>query len=303
MRNFGKYDPCPCGSGKQYKWCCLEGDKRAAAGAAGSPNALPQGHFITEIKPEVDDLVDDLLRRLQEGDRVEDIKAGLESLLRKHPRLHTPYFGMGVYHLIAHDDPAAALPFFEQSVKIFPYFADGHYNAAACAMKSADIKKAAQGFRATIRYSEDRDVARRAEKQLQFLESLVRQDKVFDTLDDYIANQTLFEEAFEAMARRDFKQAETGFRKVLEKNPRSVQSHGNLGLVYAGLGMKAAALASLDQALALDAGYEPAQINRRSVEAMTEGKPFLGQAAETSYYAEKLAQNSQKPTPRRSLWG
>ena len=248
-------------------------------------------------------MVDDLLRRLQEGDRAEDIKAGLESLLRKHPRLHVPYFGMGVYHLVAHNDPAAALPFFEQSVKIFPYFADGHYNLAACALKTADIKKAVQGFRAAIRFTEDRDVARGAEKQLRFLESLILKDKVFDTLDDYIASQTLFEEAFEAMVRRDFKQAETGFRKVLEKNPRSVQSHGNLGLVYAGLGMKAAALASLDQALALDADYEPAKINRRRVEAMTEGKPLVGQVAETRYYAEKLAQNSQNSTPRRSFWG
>jgi tetratricopeptide (TPR) repeat protein len=302
MSDFGKYSPCPCGSGKQYKWCCMESDRRARAAAAGSPNALPDGHFIAEINPKVDDAVDGLMQRLQAGDRDEGIKPRLESLLRQHPQSHTPYFGLGVYHLLVDNDPAAALPFFEQSVKIFPYFAEGHYNLAGCAMQRGDIKQAAQSFRAVLRYSEDRDVVGRAEKQLHFLESLVRKEGVFDTLDGYIANQALFDEAFEAMVQRDFKRAENGFRKVLDQNPRHVQSHGNLGLVYAGMGMKAAALASLDQALALDSGYEPARDNRRVVETMTEGKPLVCQTAETRYYAEAHAQQNQDSPPRRSIW-
>lgn len=25
---IGKYDPCPCGSGKKFKWCCFTGKRK-----------------------------------------------------------------------------------------------------------------------------------------------------------------------------------------------------------------------------------------------------------------------------------
>jgi tetratricopeptide (TPR) repeat protein len=222
---------------------------------------------------------------------------------------------MGVYHLLVHEDPAAALPFFEQSVKIFPYFYEGHYNLANCAVKTLDLKKAVQSFRAARRYgADDPGVAKRAEEQLHFLESLVCKDGNFATLDDFLANQACFEEAFAAMTRRDYKQAEAGFLNVLKGNPRHVQSHGNLGLVYAGLGQKTEALACLDRALALDPNYEPARFNRRAIEAMTEGQPLVALSQEMQYYAEKAAREQTPrqagaageggpPAPaRRSLW-
>lgn len=28
-RRVDKYDPCPCGSGMKYKWCCFDGDNNA----------------------------------------------------------------------------------------------------------------------------------------------------------------------------------------------------------------------------------------------------------------------------------
>jgi lipoprotein NlpI len=79
------------------------------------------------------------------------------------------------------------------------------------------------------------------------------------------------------------------FGRALQKNPNHVQTHGNLALCLAGLGKKAAALASLDRALELDPTYQPAFINRIAIEAMTEGEPFVpGMMAETEYYRERL---------------
>jgi SEC-C motif len=40
MAKAGRNDPCPCGSGKKYKRCCLEKDEataRALAAATPSP--------------------------------------------------------------------------------------------------------------------------------------------------------------------------------------------------------------------------------------------------------------------------
>ncbi len=49
------------------------------------------------------------------------------------------------------------------------------------------------------------------------------------------------------------------FDRAVKQNPEHVQSHGNLALCLAGLGRKAAALASLDRGLEIDPTYEPAR--------------------------------------------
>jgi tetratricopeptide (TPR) repeat protein len=91
------------------------------------------------------------------------------------------------------------------------------------------------------------------------------------------------------------------FGQVLAQNPDHVQSHGNLGLVYAGLGRKALALEHLDKALALDPTYEPAIQNRKIIAGMKEGEPHRPIAmAETEYYRER-AEAEKSPT-RGSWW-
>jgi tetratricopeptide (TPR) repeat protein len=235
----------------------------------------------------VEEKVDRLLARLQRGER-EGLQAELLALARQHPHQHLPLFGLGVYQLLVNDDPAAALPFFQRAVEIFPYFAEGHYNLAGCATKQGDIRKAVEALRKTIRYTDDADIASRAREQLKFLESLVTANGPFATLDAYASSQATFEKAFEALARNDFEPAVEGFRKVLEQNPDHVQSYGNLGLAYAGLGRKAAALECLDKALALDPDYAPARSNRHILETMEEGRPHLMHMAETQFYREQL---------------
>ncbi len=75
---IGRNAPCPCGSGKKYKKCCLVAHEAAAA-AASSANAAPSGHggsqkdWVIEHN-DLDDLsnrVLDLIReeRLDEADK------------------------------------------------------------------------------------------------------------------------------------------------------------------------------------------------------------------------------------------
>ena len=40
MAKIGRNDPCPCGSGKKYKKCCLASDEAAARPAL--PAAVPE---------------------------------------------------------------------------------------------------------------------------------------------------------------------------------------------------------------------------------------------------------------------
>ena len=302
MNPIGRNDPCPCGSGKKYKKCCLGRDQALAR--QNRPADLPahnEDHFTTALLPEVDEAVDRLLIRVEKK-QFENVEAGLQALLRKHPNYHTTNYAMGVYLAMVAGESDKAIPFFEKAVSIFPLMAEAHCNLGLCYIKTAQIPKAVAAFRQAIRYSAGDDhVARKARDELQFLEKLVKDTGPFQTLDAYVQNQELFDLAFENLKARRYEAATELFSRVLAQNPKHVQSHGNVALAYAGLGRKALALEHLDKALALDPTYEPAIQNRKIIALMKEGEPHQPVAiAETEYYRDRLA--AEKSPAQGSWW-
>jgi tetratricopeptide (TPR) repeat protein len=286
MSNIGRNDPCPCGSGKKYKKCCLPRDQ------AAQPRRRAEDlekHFIAEVRPDLDAAVDRVLERLElgAGRRVEP---EIVALLKEHPHYHTTNFAMGVYLALVMQDPVGALPFFEKAVQIFPLFPEAQYNLGNAALKAGDITKAVMAYRAAVRYSQDDDgVAELANEELQVIEKVVVKASPFTNLDAYLANVRLFEDAFERLANGDFEEAIRLFNGVLSENPAHVQSYGNLALAHAGLGRRAVALECLERALALDPHYGPALSNQRVLVQMREGEPFVPDVVqETHYYAELL---------------
>jgi tetratricopeptide (TPR) repeat protein len=287
MSSVDRKAPCPCGSGRKYKNCCAWKD--AAARAAANPPALVEEEFIAKIMPEVDDEVDRLLARLERGER-QSVGAILSSLHQRHPGYHVTNYAMGVYRLMAEDNFEGSIPFFEKAVHIFPLFVEAHYNLGGAFMKTGRIGRAVAAYRKAARYSTGNDgIAKRAQDQITGLERIVLKNSGFATLDACIENEQLFDQAFENLSQQRYSEAAEMFGRVLKENPNHVQTHGNLGLCLAGLGRKAAALASLDRALELDPAYGPARINKEAFESMTEGEPFLpGTFLETEYYREQF---------------
>jgi tetratricopeptide (TPR) repeat protein len=284
----GRNDPCPCGSGKKYKKCCLAKDE-AARPRTPDPVEPAEEPWIAELRPELDDQVDDVLARLQAG-AGSAVEGEIKALLRDNPHHHTTNFAMGVYLAVALKDYAGSIPYFERAVKIFPPFAVGHFNLGNSARWMADIPKAVAAYRAAARYSQGDDgIAELARKEIQFIEQAVLKSEPFPSLDAYLANARLFNEAFERLSQQDYESAVRLFNQVLAGHPKHVQSFGNLGLALAGLGRRADALESFDRALALDPNYEPARINRRVIETMREGEPFKPDGVkELHYYLDKL---------------
>ena len=72
----------------------------------------------------------------------------------------------------------------------------------------------------------------------------------------------------------------------LEIDPKNVQSWGNLGLAYAGIGEKGKALECLDRALELDPEYEVAAVNRIAIEKLSEGERLDGKIDTVYYYRD-----------------
>ena len=302
MNAIGRNDPCPCGSGKKYKKCCLAKD--AALARQNRPVDSPvrnEDDFTTLILPEVDKAVDRLLIRVEKR-QLENVEAGLAALLREHPDYHNTNYAMGVYWASVVGEPDKAIPFFEKAVSIFPPMAEAHCNLGLCYVKACRMPKAVAALRKAIQYSAGDDyIAQKARDELQFLEKLVKDTGPFQTLDAYVKQQELFDLAFENLTARRYEAAVELFTRVLVKDPDHVQSHGNVALAYAGLGRKALALEHLDKALAVDPTYEPAIQNRKILGLMKEGEPHQPVAiAETEYYRDRL--EAEKSPAHGSWW-
>jgi tetratricopeptide (TPR) repeat protein len=286
MSTIDRNGPCPCGSGRKYKKCCAWKD--AAARAAVSPTPGEE-EFIAELKPDVDTEVDLLLRRLERGER-QSVRSQIMSLYERYPGYHMTNYALGTYVGMVEDDPAGAIPFFEKAVQILPPFAEAHYNLGCSFSKACRVGHAVAAFRNAIRYSSGDDgIAKLAQDRIAVIEKILLTSSPFATLADYVENEQLFDQAFENLRNQRYSAAVEMFGRALKQNPNHVQTHGNLALCHAGLGRKALALSSLDRALELDPTYEPARANRKAIEEMTEGEPFVpGMMAETEYYRERL---------------
>src|ERR1017187_9000267 len=216
MNAIGRNEPCPCGSGKKYKKCCLERDE--ALERQNRPAVMPavgEDDFIVELLPKVDEAVDRLLIRVEKG-QYEGVEAGIKALLREHPQHHTANFAMGAYLLATREDTEGAIPFFQKAVSVFPPMAEAHYNLGSCYIKSCRIPEAVASFRKAIRYSANNDlVAGKARDQLQYLEKLLTDRSPFQTLDAYIENQKLFDLAFENLQARRFEVLERKIKQLL----------------------------------------------------------------------------------------
>lgn len=209
MSKPSRNDPCPCGSGKKYKKCCLP--REEAARTAAAP---PERPFIAELRPDLDEAVDRALQRLEKG-QGKRVESEITKLLEQNPDYHLTNYAMGVYQAMVEKVPAAAIPFFEKAVAILPPFPEAHFNLANAARQALDIPKAVAAYRAAVRYSQDDGIGEMARKELLWLEKTVLANSPLPNLEAYLANARLFDRAFACLNCRDFSQAADLFQRVL----------------------------------------------------------------------------------------
>lgn len=208
----------------------------------------------------------------------------MRELYQKHPNYHTVLYGMGVCCALQ-DKFEEAIEFFKKAVEIFPYFTEAHFNMAMAYTKLGEIDGMVRGFREVIRIGGDKELVSEARKRLDDLEKMVNELKGF-TLDTYVDNSRIYGKAFSALENREFTSAINLFKRVLATDPKHVQSWGNLGLAYAGMGDKSKALECLDKALELDPEYEVAAVNRIAIERLSEGERLEGKIDSVNYYRD-----------------
>jgi tetratricopeptide (TPR) repeat protein len=248
-----------------------------------SEKPIREKPFIAQIIPEIDEECDRILSVVESG----NLKRGenlMKELYKKYPDYHTVLYGMGVCSAFQ-DKFEEAIEFFKRAVAIFPYLIEAHFNMAMAYTKLGDIAGMVSGFREVIRVGGDQELVSEAKRRLDDLEKMVREDKVFN-LDTYVKNSETYNRAFSALEKREFMSAINLFRRVLETDPKHVQSWGNLGLAYASVGERGKALECLDKALGLDPEYEVAAVNRIAIEELREGERLEGKMDSVDYYRD-----------------
>lgn len=226
--------------------------------------------FVMRVDPEADEAVDQALAMIESGDRLggESIVA---DLLKKHPDLHTVQYAMGVA-LAMKGQYDESIKHFNKATEIFPYFAEAWFNKGMSYQKQLKVEEAIRAFRKVIELGEPADeFVQYATNTVNDIEKQLR-EKDGITLDDYLKSKEQFDEAFSMMQKRHWQQALDAFQTVIALNPSHPQTYGNMGICYAQLGRKQEALATLDKALELDPGYEPALLNREIVASLGEGE-------------------------------
>jgi len=81
MAKISRNAPCPCGSGKKYKKCCLDKDQAASRHKEQIPESA--GYFMDEID-ELDNLSNQVLGLIDAG-RLNHTEESCQKLLTRYP--------------------------------------------------------------------------------------------------------------------------------------------------------------------------------------------------------------------------
>jgi len=112
----GRNDPCPCGSGKKYKHCCLERDRAAELAPAIAQRVALQAHKATQAAQQQDfqaellqsqatwqeaqalDAASNAVIELVRVGRLDEAEQAARELLVRYPEVHDGYDRLGMVH-------------------------------------------------------------------------------------------------------------------------------------------------------------------------------------------------------------
>ena len=238
---------------------------------------------MIEINEDVDDAVDAALALAEKG-KTQEARRMLDNLNNKHPRNHMVLFGLGTVCALE-ENFEDALGFFQKAIDIFPYFIEAHYNLGTAYQKKFDVRRCVESMRNVIEIGGNEALVQKGQETISFLEKGILETSGM-TLDEFIAGQKLFDDAFGLMEKGRWRMAISGFKKCLEVNDAYAQVHGNMGICHGQLGEKSEALAAFDRALEIDPEYEPAIVNRAFVEKLKDGERLDTEIKSIKYYPD-----------------
>jgi tetratricopeptide (TPR) repeat protein len=106
----GRNDPCPCGSGKKYKKCCLARDEAAASAqrdqAAATKTAAKTTSWVIAEDDDLDQLSNRVVDLIHEG-RLDEAEKARDELAARYPDMHDCIERTAMIHQARGNLPAA----------------------------------------------------------------------------------------------------------------------------------------------------------------------------------------------------
>jgi tetratricopeptide (TPR) repeat protein len=112
----GRNDPCPCGSGKKYKHCCLDKDRAAELAPAIAQRVALQAQKANQVALRTDyqeellesqaalqeaqalDAASNVVVDLVHAGRLDEAEQAARALLLRYPEVHDGYDRLGMVH-------------------------------------------------------------------------------------------------------------------------------------------------------------------------------------------------------------
>jgi tetratricopeptide (TPR) repeat protein len=133
MSKIGRNEPCPCGSGKKYKRCCLHqheaaAAERAAAAAAGAAAQLPPPEWVWEDDDGLDKASNRVVDLVHAG-HLDEAEQAARELLARYPDVHDGFERLAMVYE-ARGDRRQAAEYYRKALAFMEDHADG-YDAEA----------------------------------------------------------------------------------------------------------------------------------------------------------------------------
>src|SRR3990167_197815 len=283
MAKIGRNELCPCDSKKKYKKCCLPVQ---IVDQFEVSVYKKDRHFITELDPEIESICHESLEQLELG-RLNKVKELANNLYAQNSRNYLVNFLLGLCYA-KEDKFEQADKYLSESILLFPPFVEAYFNLAEVSLKKVDLVKAVNCFNSVIEIDgEQGEIGKLAAQELKELKEITLKYEGL-TLDEYVENLTVFNNAFEALKQHNFEIAINLFSRVLYKVPKHVQSHGNIALAYSAQGKNELAVKHLKKALSIDPDYRPASDNLKIIALLEEGQKLPFFMNEINFYKDGM---------------
>ena len=129
MAKIGRNDPCPCGSGKKYKKCCLAGDEAAARAARpAQPAAVPERRpSLADYFQEHDQLTEasNAVVDMVHAGNLDAAEQAAHELLARFPDVHDGYDRLGMV-CEARGDHRQAADYYRKAIDVIRNHPDNY---------------------------------------------------------------------------------------------------------------------------------------------------------------------------------
>jgi tetratricopeptide (TPR) repeat protein len=261
------YAPCPCGSGKKFKWCCqpihVQINKAFQQDADGQHEAaLRTMDEITAQNPANPEAWGRKAQLLYENDRLEDAEKALDKALELNPEYPFGYYLRGSFRRAEGELPGALVLFRKAAERYHPeardVLAQLYALIADTELKLNRPVAARAALQLAARFDPANENYRKGLEQLFGAEGALplpaRREYAYQSLPAAATDQrrAAWQEALSAATTGKLADAARAFADLTAQEGQDAAAWYNLGLTRAWLGDNAAALEALDRYVGLD---------------------------------------------------